>query len=353
MARYAPEDASWRYEDGLFLASAIEAGEAWGDRELGLAARQRVSSLVGPEGSIRGYRAEDFNLDMVNSGKNLFRLYRETGERRFEVAIEALASQLALQPRTPSGGLWHKLVYPDQMWLDGLYMAQPFMARYAIEFDRPELFGDIAFQFALVAEKARDPRTGLLRHAWDERGKQLWADPETGRSPNHWGRAMGWYAMALADALEILPPSLEGAEGLRGIFRSLAEALAAFQDELSGLWYQVVDRGGREGNYLEASASAMLAYAFLKGSRLGLLDPGRFVPLASRAYEGVLGRFLRLGPGGEAHLEGICGVAGLGGSPYRDGSYEYYVGEPTRTDDFKGVGPFVLASVEYCRRALP
>jgi len=347
MSRYAPVSTSWHYEHGLFLASILEAGEAWGDSELALAARSRVSSLVGPGGSIREYRREDYNLDMINSGKNLFRLLAESGEERFRIAIESLELQLAEQPRTPSGGLWHKLIYPDQMWLDGLYMAQPFQARYARAFDRPELFDDVVLQFSLVAEMARDPRNGLLRHAWDESRKQLWAETATGRSPNAWGRAMGWFAMALVDALEQMSAAHAGRSRLVGILSSLAESLAAYQEEASGLWYQVVDQGGRAGNYLEASASCMFAYAFLKGARLGFLDAARFRPLAERAYSGALARFLKLGPGGEAHLEGTCAVAGLGGSPYRDGSYEYYIGEPVRTDDFKGVGPFILASVEY------
>jgi unsaturated rhamnogalacturonyl hydrolase len=350
MARYAITDASWHYEHGLFLGSALAAGEAWGDRELALAARERISSLVAPDGTIRGYSRDEYNLDMINSGNNLFRLLEEAGDPRYRMAIETLAGQLRSQPRTPSGGFWHKQIYSDQMWLDGLYMAQPFVARYAKLRRYPELFEDSVRQFALVAEKTRDPRNGLLSHAWDERRAQLWADPVTGRSPNHWGRAMGWFAMALVDVLELLPDGHPGRGELSVILAGLAVALAAFQDPGSGLWYQMVDQGGREGNYLEASVSSMLAYAFAKGARLGALDKERFWPIARRAYEGACERFLRAGPGGEVRLEGTCAVAGLGGSPYRDGSFEYYVREPVRTDDFKGVGPFILASIEYDRR---
>lgn len=353
MARYPKAEASWHYEHGLFLGAAMRAGEAWGDGALGREASARAASLVSPEGTIKGYATGEYNLDMVASGRNLFDLLAETGEPRFRTAIETLEAQLRSQPRTPSGGLWHKLIYPDQMWLDGLFMAQPFQTLYATRFERPDLLGDVVFQFSLLAGKAKDPRNGLLRHAWDERRTQLWADPETGRSPNHWGRAMGWFAMALVDVIELLPAGYPGRAELGAIAAGLAEALLAFQDGATGLWYQVVDQGSREGNYLEASVSSMLAYAFLKGSRLGALEPGRFLPAARRAYEGCCERFLRRDEGGGIHLEGICAVAGLGGSPYRDGSFEYYAGEPLRTDDFKGVGPFVLASAEYGRAGYP
>jgi unsaturated rhamnogalacturonyl hydrolase len=347
MGRYAISDSSWRYEHGLLVGAARDAGDAWGDEALSRRSREIVSSLVGADGTMRGYRVGEYNLDMVNSGRNVLALYAETGEARLKAAIETLARQLRDQPRTPSGGLWHKLIYPNQMWLDGLYMAQPFAARYALAFGDDAMLEDSIRQFALAAEKARDPRTGLLRHAWDEKRRQLWADPETGRSPNSWGRGMGWFAMALVDVIEVLPEGHRGRGKLAGILAGLAGALAEFQDEATGLWYQVVDRGGREGNYLEASVSAMLPYAFLKGARLGALDAAIFVPIARRAYEGACARFLRANGDGSVNLEGTCGVAGLGGSPYRDGSFEYYVGERAAIDDYKGVGPFILASIEY------
>jgi unsaturated rhamnogalacturonyl hydrolase len=351
MAGYRVTDSSWHYEHGLLLQAAVAAGEAWDDRGLADAARAVSSSLVGEDGAIRGYRAEEYNLDMINSGRNLLELYARTGEGRYKAAVDLLASQLRAQPRTPSGGFWHKLIYPNQMWLDGLFMAQPFAARYAAAFGDERMLEDSIAQFELVAEKTRDPRTGLFRHAWDEKRAQLWADPETGRSPHPWGRAMGWFAMALVDVIEVLSPESSGRARLSGLLAGLAEAAAKYQDAESGLWYQVLDQGGRMGNYLEASVSSMFPYAFLKGARLGALDASRFVPVAKRAYEGAVARFLRPDGSGGLHLEGICAVAGLGGSPYRDGSYEYYVGERVAADDYKGVGPFILASIEYDRAA--
>lgn len=349
LGRYAISDSSWHYEHGLLLLACREAGDAWADPSLSRMARDLSSALVDADGSIQGYVEGEYNLDMINSGRNVLVLFAETGERRFKIAADRLAAQLRSQPRTPSGGLWHKKIYPNQMWLDGLYMAQPFALRYAAAFGELSFVEDAVLQFSLIAEKARDPRNGLLRHAWDESRTQLWAEPETGKSPNHWGRAMGWYAMALVDSIEVLPEGHEGAAILSALLEDLSEALATFQDPETGLWYQVVDKGGRMGNYLEASVSSMLAYAFMKGSRIGVLDPRRFTPIGRRAYEGACNRFLKAGSDGGARLEGICAVAGLGGSPYRDGSFEYYVGERVAVDDYKGVGPFVLASIEYDR----
>jgi unsaturated rhamnogalacturonyl hydrolase len=348
MARFSPADARWNYEQGLFLMAVREAGEAWGDESLVRSADARTASLVREDGSIVGYNRAEYNLDQVNAGKNLFPLFAESRDERYRIAIDSLAAQLAAQPRTRSGGYWHKLIYPEQIWLDGLYMAQPFRARLASLSGDDAALEDVVSQLELIAEKARDPATGLLRHAWDEGGTQLWADPENGRSPNAWGRAMGWYAMALVDVMDWVPAGGELAVRLADALIGLAGALARFQDIETGLWYQVVDQAGREGNYLEASVSSMLAYAFAKGVRLGALaaDPWRSV--ADRACEGAVARFLREEADG-LHLDGTCAVAGLGGSPYRDGSYDYYVREPIRADDFKGVGPFILAQVEYAR----
>jgi unsaturated rhamnogalacturonyl hydrolase len=348
MARFSPVEARWNYEQGLFLMAARAAGEAWGDVELVRSADARTASLIGADGTIAGYRKDEYNLDQVNAGKNLFPLLAETGDARYRAAIDALAAQLAAQPRTRAGGYWHKLIYPEQVWLDGLYMAQPFRARLAALDGDEAAIGDIVAQLALIAEKARDPATGLLRHAWDEGRTQLWADPETGRSPNAWGRAIGWYAMALVDVLDWIPARGDQAARIGTILRALAGALARFQDEATGLWHQVVDQGGREGNYLEASASCMLAYAFAKGVRLGALDLSPWRAVADRACEGAVGRFLRAEADG-LHLDGTCAVAGLGGSPYRDGSFDYYIREPVRSDDSKGVGPFILAQLEYDR----
>jgi unsaturated rhamnogalacturonyl hydrolase len=348
MARFAPADARWNYEHGLFIMAARAAGEAWGDAQLVRSATARAASLVREDGSIVGYSRAEYNLDQINAGKNLFPLLYETGDKRYRAAIDELASQLASQPRTRAGGYWHKLIYPEQVWLDGLYMAQPFRAALASTDGDGAALEDVAAQLELIAEKARDPATGLLRHGWDEGRTQLWADPESGRSPNAWGRAIGWYAMALVDVLDWVPAGGRIASRLSGILSDLAGAVARYQDGETGLWYQVVDQGAREGNYLEASVSCMLSYSLAKGVRLGALGEAPWRSASGRACEGAVARFLRVEEDG-LHLDGTCAVAGLGGSPYRDGSYDYYVRERVRADDFKGVGPFILAQIEYAR----
>jgi len=310
---------------------------------------------ITPEGEILTYRESEFNLDQVNPGKVLFLLYDKYGEEKYRIAIDKLREQLRNHPRTKAGGFWHKQIYPWQMWLDGLYMQGPFYAQYAARFGDAADFKDIALQFTVIESKARDGETGLLYHAWDESRGMKWANPDTGCSPHFWGRALGWYCMALMDVLDFVPPSCrEAADSLVAIARRLVAPLLKYQDSQTGLWYQVLDRGGDAGNYTESSASSMFAYFLFKMLRLGLVpkdDVERVGLAADKAYAGLLAKLRQdpagaSVPGGELHLTDICAVAGLGGTPYRDGSYEYYVGEAVAEDDFKGVGPFILASME-------
>lgn len=355
----------WRYEDGLVLLGIAEAGRRKARTDLVDFVRRAVEGLVAPDGAIEGYRREDYNLDQVNPGKLLFALRDETGDPRYAKAIAALAGQLRGQPRTPSGGFWHKGIYPNQMWLDGLYMAAPFYLRLALESGGAGSDGaagsggpagvdegleDVARQFELVETHCLDHSTGLLRHAWDEARLQAWADPETGRSPHAWGRAMGWFAMALVDCIEIARAAGTAAaaalaEDLAAKLRRLAESVSRNLDRETGLAWQVMDRPGEEGNYLECSASCMFVYAFAKGASTGDLAPGRLED-ARRAWASIRGRFVEAGEGGFLSLGGICQVAGLGGKPYRDGSYRYYLSEPIVRDDYKGLGPFILAALE-------
>jgi unsaturated rhamnogalacturonyl hydrolase len=281
----------------------------------------------------------------VNPGKLLFPLYARTGEERYLNAIRIVREQLERQPRNRSSGFWHKKIYPDQMWLDGIYMAAPFLAEYASAFDVPSDFDDLTRQILLIEEHTRDARTGLLYHAWDESRKQPWAEPGTGHSPHFWGRAMGWYVMGLVDVLDFLPVGHPRRPELVRSLKETGQALLRFQDDRSGLWYQIIDLADRPGNYQEASASAMFIYAFAKGVRKGYL-PVEFLSAARRAYYGLLQNLVKVDPQGLLTLEGICGVAGLGGEPYRDGSFEYYIGEKIIPNDPKGVGPFILAALE-------
>jgi unsaturated rhamnogalacturonyl hydrolase len=349
MNRYGTHQAQWHYEHGLVLQSIFMLGQRTGQDEFCRYVKEMYDSMIRADGEIRGYREGEYNLDQINPGKTLFLLYAKYGEKKYRRTIEKLREQLCGQPRTKSGGFWHKKIYPWQMWLDGLYMQGPFYAQYTAEFGNGTDFDDVGRQFPLIETKARDPHTGLLYHAWDESLKQKWANPDTGCSPHFWGRALGWYCMALADTLDFIPPAHEQAETLKAIARRLIAPLLKYQDAESGLWFQVLDRGGAPGNYTESSASSMFIYFLLKMIRHGVTPDSGAAPLktaAEKAYQGLVKQKIQEDPSGGLHLTGICKVAGLGGEPYRDGSYEYYINEPQAVDDFKGVGPFILASME-------
>jgi unsaturated rhamnogalacturonyl hydrolase len=338
----------WDYTAGLVLLAIRQVGETRRDRRLLEYVRTNMDRLIRPDGSIDTYRKDEFNLDQIAQGRLLFDMMSGAQDDRYRKAADLLRDQLRAQPRVAEGGFWHKQIYPRQMWLDGLYMAEPFYAQYAVATGERAAFDDIAKQFLLVASRTRDPRTGLLHHAWDEAHAQRWSDTTTGRSLYPWGRGAGWYLMALVDVLDYLPAKHSSRPALITVLQESADAIAKVQDPLSGLWYQVMDQPGRSGNYLEASASAMFAYAFAKGARLGYLD-GRYRALSERAFDGLVSRLVTADSEGLVSLNGICAVAGLGGNPYRDGSYEYYIREPVVANDYKGVGPFILAALELRR----
>jgi unsaturated rhamnogalacturonyl hydrolase len=343
MRRHVP--FQWHYEHGLALLAIEQVGRRTDDPRFSSYVRDAIDPFIDPQGKIQTYDIEEYNLDQINAGKVLFPLYKSTGEQRYQQALALLRKQLRNQPRTREGGFWHKKIYPHQMWLDGLYMASPFYAEFAKTFDEPTAYDDVAKQIGLMEKHARDPKTGLLYHAWDESKEQRWANPVTGCSPNFWGRAMGWYAMALVDVLDYLPTDHPERNSIISILVRMTEALVNFQDHSTGLWYQVLDQGNRPGNYVEASASCMFIYAIAKGVRKGYLAKSA-LDSAAKGYRGVLGNLIEIGEGGEINLSRVCSVGGLGGNPYRDGSFEYYVGEPVVSNDYKGIGPFILASLE-------
>ena len=348
IARFPLLAEEWTYQWGLVLKGIEGVWRATGDQRYLAYIQKNVDAFVRPNGTIRGYRIEEHNVDRLNTGKALFALYGQTGDTRYKRALDHLRSQLDTQPRTQSGGFWHKQIYPNQMWLDGIYMADAFWAQYASCFPSAAEAGDwddITGQVMLIEEHTRDPRTGLLYHAWDESRQQRWANPETGCSPHFWARAMGWYGMALVDILDFLPSGHPRRADLIAILQRMMAALEQVQDEGTGLWYQVLDQGVRAGNYLESSASCMFAYALVKGVRTKAL-PRQYFSIARRAYEGIVRQFVTVDDSGQVHLSGTCRSAGLGGVPYRDGSYEYYIGEPVVADNHHGVGAFILANVE-------
>lgn len=338
----------WDYTAGVMLLALERVGARTGDPRYASYIRKSIDSLVKPDGSILTYEPTEYNLDQINEGRALFALSDRTLDPRYARAADHLRDQLRHQPRTAEGGFWHKQIYPQQMWLDGLYMAEPFYAEYAARHGDTAAMNDVVHQFLLVARHLRDPKTGLYYHAWDSVHEQPWADSATGLSKNFWGRAIGWYLMAAVDVLDYLPKTHRDRAELIRVVRDLAGAVAAVQDPVSGVWWQVLDRPNRAKNYLEASASAMFTYVFAKGARLGYLPPD-FRSRANRAFDGMLQTFVTVDHDGLVSIGGICQVAGLGGNPPRDGSYSYYVSEPVVSNDYKGVGPFVLAAVELGR----
>lgn len=336
----------WSYTFGLVGMSMQKLYAETGIEKYYVYSKNYIDTMINDKGIINTYRFTAYNIDQINPGKMLFMLYDKTHDERYKIAMDTLRKQLVYHPRTKTGGFWHKKRYPHQMWLDGVYMGAPFMAQYAVEFDEPALFDDLSNWIIAVEEKTRDDKTGLLYHAWDESRQQKWADSITGRSPHFWGRAMGWYAMALVDVLDYLPSEHSKYNDIVAILNRLAEAVIRVQDEETGLWYQVLDQGDREGNYLEGSVSCMLAYTLLKAIRLGYIDLN-YRDAAFKAYKGIIEHLMKIGPDGVLTITPVCAVAGLGGRPYRDGSYEYYVNERKRDNDPKATGPFILASLEF------
>ena len=347
--RYRPGMMKWHYEHGLVLYASLAAARLHGDDTVYPWVYSMYDPMIAPDGAIATYRKGEYNLDQINAGRALFELYDRSGEERFMLAADLLRSQLETHPRCKCGVYWHKEIYPWQIWLDGLYMEGPFNAEYAMHHKDEREADDVVRQLITTYEAMRDGRTGLLYHCYDESRGMKWSDDETGLSPHFWSRSIGWYLMAAIDILDYLPASHEGRGDIIRIIKELSSAVLAFQSG-SGMWYQVTDEGGRVGNYLETSGTSMFAYSFLKGARLGYLDDS-FIAPALKAIEGTKERYLTEDADGELHLGGICSVAGLGGNPYRDGSFAYYISEKVVKDDFKGVGPFMLACTEAERRS--
>lgn len=335
----------WTYEQGVLLTGMQAVWLNTGDGRYFDYIKRLTDRYVEEDGTIRTYKQADYNIDNVQPGRILLLLYKVTGQDKYRKAAASLREQLKNHPRTSEGGFWHKKIYPTQMWLDGLYMGEPFYAEYARTFGEPEAFDDIAKQFVLMETHSRDAKTGLLYHGWDESKQQRWADKTTGRSPHFWGRAMGWYAMALVDTLEHFPAGHPRRGELIAILGRLAASVEKYQEPKSGLWWQVVDKGNAKGNYLEASASAMFVYSIAKAVKLGYL-PESYMKVARKGWDGIERQFVEEAAGGGVNFKGTVSVAGLGGNPYRDGSYEYYLSEKVVTNDAKGVGAFLMAAAE-------
>jgi len=339
--------ASWNYIDGCMLTALMEMEGITGDRRYSRFVKACIDHFVGEDGSIRTFKPDACNLDDINEGRVLFELYRRTGEEKYRKAADLLRAQLDRQPRTAEGSFWHKAIYPNQVWLDGIYMAQPFYALHEKHFGKGD-YSDTVGQIKTVRARMFSEEKGLYFHGYDASRTAFWADPATGCSRNFWLRSLGWFAVALADLLDILPDG-GGRDSLRGIFTELMASISRYADGETGLYWQVPDQGSREGNYLETSGSAMMAYAMLKGARLGVLDKS-YAAKGEKTFGGIVEKYLTFTENG-LDLGGICLVAGLGpeNNRRRDGSYEYYISEPVVANDAKGVAPFVLVYTEVKR----
>ncbi len=351
LADYNPYKPYWNYEDGCVLKGCIDLFQATGDETYRAFVMDYLSQRVEADGSIPNYEMRQYNIDSINSGKALFFALEETAEERYAKAIEFHMQRLREHPRCQCGNFWHKSLYPNQIWLDGLYMAQPFYMAYEMTFGRMANVSDIVSQFQNVRKYLFDEEKGLSYHAFDEARIQPWANKETGLSPNFWLRSMGWYLMALVDCLSLVSEQLiEHYKALQDLLRESIRGIVRYQDEKTGMFYQVIDHGQTPGNYLETSGSAMIAYAIMKGVRIGALNDEKYLPLGTKAFEGIVSEKLRQGEDGKWHLNDICWVAGLGPGEKRDGSVAYYLSEPRVFDDSKGVGPFMMAYAEYLKK---
>ncbi len=338
--------AGWSY-DVAFLGSAIDKlGNV--DPKYSAYMKTFIDMLVDSSGNIERYDMEKYNIDLIRPANNLLTLYDRTKDEKYKKAIPQFVEQLENHPKTHSGGYWHKKIYPWQMWLDGIYMGSPFMVHYAASFDQPQWFDVAAHQIILIYEKTVDEKTGLLYHAWDESREQKWSDPETGHSPNFWSRAMGWYVMAIVDVLDYLPADHPQRGEIIDILQKTCDALLKVRDQETGVWFQVLDRAGDEGNYPEGSGTAMYIYAFAKGAKNGYLN-NSYLQVANEAFNNMVETFIITDEDGLPSMVNICGSCGLGGDPYRDGTYEYYINERIVKNDCKGVAPFIMAAVELDR----
>ena len=339
------KDLKWNYCHGLELEAIYDVYRKTGDKKYYNYALSYADTVINPDGTIKSYKLEEYNIDRLNSGKMLFPIYAETKDEKYRLAMSLLKSQMDTHPRISNGGFWHKKIYPNQVWLDGLYMAGPFLAEYGATFNVPVLFDEVALQLTTAYEDLIDDKTGLLYHGWDESRQQRWADPVTGRSPNFWSRSIGWYMMALVDVLDFMPENHPKRNEIIDILNKISAAVEKYRDPSSGMWFQVTDKGDKAGNYLESSGSAMFIYTWVKGAQKGYL-PNDYLDKGRKAYDQFVKQFLKNNEDGTISITDACSVAGLGGEKnYRDGSFEYYISEPKRDNDPKVVAPFIWTSI--------
>jgi unsaturated rhamnogalacturonyl hydrolase len=340
--------AHWNYIDGCMITSLIELYQVKKDQRYLDFSKNFIDYFINIDGSIKGYNILNYNVDDICEGRVLFDLLNLTGDQKYFKAIEFIHGHVKTQPRTKAGNFWHKLIYPNQVWLDGLFMAQPFYTRYETTFNHKLNYDDIIHQFELVRMNMFDEQKKLYVHGYDAEKTIFWADPVTGKSKNFWLRAMGWYVVAIVDVMSYMQDERVNSF-FKPLLQEVIDGLLQYQDQTTKLFYQVVDMKEKPGNYVEASGSALISYAILKGTRLGALAPD-YRSKGIEIFNGIIQTYLTLKEG-NLNLGGICLVAGLGpeNNKRRDGSYEYYISEPIVENDAKGVGPLIMAYTEVIR----
>ncbi len=338
---------AWNYIDGCMINSLYELYKTTNEKKYIDFIKYYVNYYVFEDGTIRGYDPKKYSTDDVCESRILFDLYNETKEDKYLKAIELTYSQVKEQPRTSTGNFWHKQIYPNQVWLDGLYMIQPFYVRYQTVMGKKD-YQDTVSQFKNVRKFMFNDRDKLYYHGYDDAKRMFWANPETGLSKNYWLRSIGWFLVGLVDCLDYMDEQMyDEYNSLKEILKEAIDGILQYQDKDSKMFWQVPNFPGREGNYLETSGSAMVAYAILKGARLEVL-PERYRQIGVDIFNGIINKYLTIKEDGDLNLAGICLVAGLGPDDNlrRDGSYEYYISEPVVENDAKGVGPLIMAYTE-------
>lgn len=349
---YRNGQPKWNYTPGLELRAFLDVYDTYGGEDIFDYVEAWYDNLIKEDGSIKGYKLANYSTDHICPAKTLFYIYDKTGKEKYRKAMDLIMQQVEEQPRTSEGAFWHKKIYPHQVWLDGVYMAEPFYVEYASrwfsEEKKAEAYDDIVNEFVVGGHHTFDPETMLYRHAWDESKSMPWADSVTGQSAHCWGRALGWYCMALLDVLDYIPDSHPGHDTLQGILRNICETLPKYNNEGGYAWYQVLDQPGREGNYIESTCTAMFSYTYLKAIRMGYISQ-EWLPYAVNVYNYMNDKFITTDEDGLISITRCCEVGGLGGKQNRMGDYAYYLSEPIRDNDSKGVGPYIWASLEMER----
>ena len=343
---YVDRNPKWAYDVALLGMAIDRLGDY--DKKYSRYMEDWVNHFVQADGTVIDYKISEYNLDRIFPGRDVITVYKRNPDPKYKIAIDNFILQLKSHPKTQSGGYWHKKIYPWQMWLDGIFMGSTFMAQYAKEFNAPEWFDTACKQTLMIYDKTLDQKSGLLMHAWDESHSQKWCDPLTGKSLYPWSRAMGWYILAIEDILQYLPENHPDRTALITILQKTCDALLKVRDTKTGLWFQVLNNGGREGNYIEGSGSTMYTYAFARGVHNGYLDK-KYLSIANKSFDAILRELITVDSNGRLTMHNICGGCGLGGNPYRDGSYEYYINEKRVDNDTKGVAPFIMAALELNR----